>query len=370
MILGKAALVAMFLCIAGASLGQTASDVAQPTADDYVRFDQAMSRLRTRNAEQFAIPPSGIDEASYVRIGGIDQWVTIRGWNRNNPILLLLHGGPGDVTTPWTYSLFAPWEKQFTVVQWDERGAGRTLAKNGPAIGPTITRQRMAQDGIELAEYLRRHLGKSKIIVLGHSFGTILGILMAHQRPDLFYAYVGTGQVGDERQNYAVAYAALLKRARATHNQQAISDLTRIGPPPYTSGIGYRVQWRWANEFEGADRFLMGTIGWLLASPGYSIRDFLNTEEGEVLSADKLVGATPPQGPKELGCNFAVPVFIFQGAEDFTTPTALAREYFRCIKAPHKEFVAMKGGGHFAMFMRSDEFLEELVRRVRPLAMR
>lgn len=361
----------LLLCLAAGAFGQTGGGSGQPTAsdDDYRKFDHALTRLRDRNAAQFAIPPSGIDEAAYVPIGGIDQWITIRGWDRSNPVLLFLHGGPGDVTTPWTYSLFASWEKKFTTVQWDERGAGRTLAKNGPGIAPTLTLDRMTQDGIELAEYLRRHLGKPKIILVGHSFGSILGVMMVHARPDLFYAYVGTGQVGDERRNYEFAYQALLKKARATQNQQAIDDLTRIGAPPYASGDGYRVQWRWANEFEGADRFLAGTIGWLLVAPGHSVHDFLDTEEGEVFSAERLVGQTKARGPQELGCSFAVPVFLFQGAEDFTTPTALAREYFRCMKAPKKTFVAIKGGGHFAVFMKSDEFLAELVKRVRPLAM-
>src|SRR5262249_42939091 len=105
-------------------------------------------------------PPRGIDEASFIRIGGIEQWVTVRGQDRDNAVLLFLHGGPGDVTNPWTFALFAPWEKHFTVVQWDQRGAGRTLKRNGPSIAPTLTVDRIAQDGVELAEYLRKHLGK------------------------------------------------------------------------------------------------------------------------------------------------------------------------------------------------------------------
>jgi pimeloyl-ACP methyl ester carboxylesterase len=98
---------------------------------EYRKFDDLISLLRTRNAKQHAITsPKGIDEAQYVAIGGIEQWVTIRGWDRDNPVLLFLHGGPGDVTSHWTFALFAPWEKQFTVVQWDQRGAGKTLPKN------------------------------------------------------------------------------------------------------------------------------------------------------------------------------------------------------------------------------------------------
>ena len=271
------------------------------------------------------------------------------------------------MTTPWSYALFANWEKHFTVVQWDERSAGRTLKQNGPGVAQTLTRERMSQDGIELAEYLCRHLGKQKIILVGHSFGSVLGLRMVKARPELFYAYVGTGQIGDETRNYAVAYGALLNKARALGDERALAELKQVGPPPYSSGAGFRVQWKWANRFEGADQFLAGTLGLALVSPGYSVADINDSAEGEMLSAEQLV-PQPKSGPKELGLEFAVPIFFFQGAEDFSAPTELARQYLKMIKAPRKRFVAIRGGGHFAVFMRSDQFLHELVSRVRPLA--
>jgi pimeloyl-ACP methyl ester carboxylesterase len=352
-------------------LGAVVEGERQPKAIDaeYRKLDNLVSFLRARNTELFAIPSAkGIDEATFVKIGGIEQWITIRGWDRDNPVLLFLHGGPGDVTNPWTFVMFASWEKQFTVVQWDQRGAGRTLRKSGPAIAPTLTVDRMVQDGIELAEYLRRHLAKNKIILVGHSFGSILGVLMARANPGLFHAFVGTGQVADETRNYAFAYDELRKKAQATGNQQALDELGRVGPPPYESGAGYRVQRKWANAFEGADQFLDGTLGLALVAPGNSVQDINDSAAGQILSAERLVPQTRSQRPQDLGLDFSLPIFIFQGAEDFTTPTALAREYFDAIKAPAKAFVAIPGAGHFAVFMSSDAFLRELVARVRPLA--
>lgn len=317
---------------------------------------------------QYAIPsPKGIDEASFVTIGGIEQWITIRGWDRDNPVVLFLHGGPGDVTNPWTFALFAPWEKYFSVVQWDQRGAGRTLRKSGPAVAPTITVDRMVQDGIELTEYLRKHLGKEKIIIVAHSFGSILGVRMAKSRPDLFYAYVGTGQVADSARSPSVAYDALLRKAKAIGGQGAIEELSRIGPPPYESSDGLRVQHKWANAFEGADEFLYGTIGLTLVAPGNSVQDITDSAEGQVLSADRLVPQTKSIGPADLGLEFSIPIFVFQGEEDFTTPTSLAQHYLESIKAPRKVFLRINGG-HFAVFMHSDQFLHELEVRVRPLA--
>src|SRR5438874_4026917 len=140
--------------------GQPPRDTAESR-----KFEAVMEFLRNRNAQDYAITTSnGIDEAKYVEIGGIPQWITIRGEDRNNPVLLLLHGGPGDATNPWGYAGFRSWLKKFTVVQWDQRGAGRTFGKNGPSLGPTITIERMAQDGVELTELLRKTLQKDKIV--------------------------------------------------------------------------------------------------------------------------------------------------------------------------------------------------------------
>jgi pimeloyl-ACP methyl ester carboxylesterase len=162
----------------------------------------------------------------------------------------------------------------------------------------------------------------------------------------------------------------LLKKARAVNNQRAIEELTKIGPPPYPSGGGYRVQWKWANFFEGADGFIASTLGLALVAPGCSVEDINDSGTGQSLSAEQLVPQTKSKGPKELGLKFSIPMFFFQGAEDFTSPPSLARDYMKLIQAPRKEFVPIQGAGHFAVFMHSDQFLEELVSRVRPLAIK
>src|SRR5712692_10627032 len=132
--------------VAAASAGQN-----PPASPDAQKLDAAWAFLRARNARDYAVAtPNGIDEARYVEVGGIQQWITIRGEDRNNPVLLFLHGGPGDATNPWGYAAFRSWLKYFTVVQWDQRGAGRTFGRNGAASASTITIERMVQDGVEL----------------------------------------------------------------------------------------------------------------------------------------------------------------------------------------------------------------------------
>ena len=172
---------------AGAAFAQTPAPQSPAGDGEYQKLHALLTVLRERNARDYAITaPNGIDEAKYVEIGGIQQWITIRGEDRNNPVLLFLHGGPGDATNPWGYAGFRRWLKAFTVVQWDQRGAGRTLGKNSAASAATITVARMTQDGIELAELLRKSLHQDKIILVGHSWGSALGVFMVKARPDLF----------------------------------------------------------------------------------------------------------------------------------------------------------------------------------------
>ena len=208
--LASLVMLVLFSCL---SLPAHAQEREKPKLDSD-KLNEVFDFLRQRNARDYAITtPNGIDERKYVTIGGIEQWITIRGEDRDNPVLLFLHGGPGDATNLWGYAVFRSWLKYFTVVQWDQRGAGRTLGKNGRSIAETITIDRMTRDGIELAEFLRKSLNKEKLILVGHSWGSILGLFMIKARPEIFSAFVGTGQVGNPAENYRTAYRELLKNA-------------------------------------------------------------------------------------------------------------------------------------------------------------
>jgi pimeloyl-ACP methyl ester carboxylesterase len=328
--------------------------------------------LQHLNAKAIAIrSPNGIDEGMYVRIGGIDQWIQIRGQDRNNPVLLCLHGGPGATWTPLV-TLFLPWEKEFTVVQWDQRGSGKTLEATGDSVAETMSVDRMTQDGIELTEFLQNHLHRNKIILLGHSWGSILGIHMVKQRPDLFYAYVGTGQVANLQKSIAIGYSYTLGKARAVGDAKAVSELERIGTPPYDSAEKVFTYFKWLGHYEGeadctAQSSLLGRT--MFGAPNFSLRDIYERNRGffqiptwrlyqEMLNTDLAL----------LGTDFKTPIFFFQGAEDEVTAASLAKSYFEEINAPRKEYVAFDGVGHFAVWSVPDRFLNELVARVRPLA--
>ena len=366
-VIGFSIISIVFFCgVHGSCRGQEAPSVASEVAD-FQKLEPALKLLRSRNARTYAITgPNGIDEATYVKIGGIEQWITIRGLDRNNPVLLFLHGGPGDATNPWGYAAFRSWLKYFTLVQWDQRGAGRTFGRNR-ASASTITPDQMVQDGIELSELLKKRLHKNKILLVGHSWGSVLGFFMVKARPDLFCAFVGTGQVAAEfSRSSAVAYTALLQRASRQGNLQAVQELKQIGPPPYKDGKSFGVLRKWAMLSERADVFLASALGFALTAPGYSVGDINDWFEGQSVSGEHLEPFFDELDRKLLGGEFAVPVFVIQGAEDYTTPVNLAKTYLDSLRAPHKAFVTIEGAGHFAVFTNQAEFLKDLRAQVLP----
>ncbi len=370
-IIGVSVVAIVFFLSGGALSWYGDEEPASHRSEDieFQKLEPAFKFLRTRNAHTYAITaPHGIDEATYVEIGGIEQWITIRGENPNNPVLLFLHGGPGDATNPWGYAAFRSWLKYFTVVEWDQRGAGRTFGRNGTRSASTITPERMAQDGIELSELLKKRLHKDKIVLVGHSWGSVLGFCMVKARPDLFYAFVGTGQVAAEfSRSSAVAYTALLERASRQGNFEALQELKEVGPPPYKDRNGFGVLHKWAILFERADVFLASALGFALTAPGYSVGDINDWFDGQSVSGEHLEPYFDELDRKLLGGELAVPVFVIQGAEDYTTPVSLAKTYLDRLRAPHKAFATIEGAGHFAVFTKQDEFLKDLRARVLPL---
>jgi pimeloyl-ACP methyl ester carboxylesterase len=314
--------------------------------------------------------PDGIEESMYVRIGGIDQWIEIRGQDRRNPILLCLHGGPGGTWTPLT-ALFQPWEAQFTVVQWDQRGAGKTLESTGDPVAATMSIRRMADDGIEVAEYLRRHLHQDRIVLLGHSWGSILGVDMARRRPDLFLAYVGTGQVSSMPASLQSGYTDVLRKAREAHDSRALDELEKIGAPPFDGMDKVATYFRYLGAYAPAsDRMAESELGRLaFRAPNHSLWDLYNRIRGFTrVPTWSLYQAMLSTDLESQDLRFEIPVFFFQGSEDMITPAPLAREYFDRIEAPRKEFVLLEGGGHFAVWAMPERLLRELLARVRPLA--
>lgn len=348
---------------------QLAAALPNATTQDEKRLEDWLAEASRRTAGVYSIEGAdSIDEAGFVPIGGIDQWISIQGEQRSRPVLLFLHGGPGDASSAWSYPYFRAWEHDFVVAQWDQRGAGRTFGRSGaPA---SLTLERMAEDGVQVAQYLHERLKQPKIILIGQGFGSELGLLMIRSRPDLFLAYVGTGQIVDPVQDARESYALALKTAQQAHDQQAIADLKAAGPPPYTEGSpAQQILARWVDACEGAqsERFRDARLGFALTAPGFSVHDLDDWLDGRALSEQLLARPLRELPPRRLQGSFSVPIFIIQGARDCAAPAPLAMQWLQQIQAPRKQFISLEDAGDFAVFVRSDAFLQAMSTALAPL---
>jgi proline iminopeptidase len=199
--------------------------------------------LRQSEKQLIVHDAGGIDEALFVGVRGTQQWVTIRGRKRSNAVLMMIHGGPGVSNGAFAMDLL-PYETDFTVAQWDQPGAAKSFVRAGRKIDSGLTIAGVTQDGIGVAEFLKAHLHTNKIILLGWSWGSIIGVEMVRKRPDLFAAYVGTGQIVNEQAGEAISYARVLEKAHARGDQRAVREL-EAGPPPYTKQADLGTQRKW-----------------------------------------------------------------------------------------------------------------------------
>jgi pimeloyl-ACP methyl ester carboxylesterase len=311
-----------------------------------------------------------VHEKVYVPIGGINQWVQIMGADRRNPVLLILNGGPGSTWDPFT-DLFRDWEKHFTMVYWDQRGAGKTYRKTGESITPTMTIERMVDDGIEVAEYLRQHVGARRILVLGHSWGTLLGVMMAQKRPELFSAYIGTGQFTNFTRGELAGYRETQRRAMAAGRDDAVKALRELGEPPYDDIQKLVAERKWAGTFDTPSDAAFDAAwhnpDWFSKadnSERFKAFIFSNT----VMYGKALDGPATKVDLVQSARGFRVPVIIIQGDRDHITPPELVQDYARIMTAPHKALVMLPGGGHNAVFAMKDKFLAALLQQLGPLA--
>ena len=187
-----------------------------------------------------ASPAQSIREQGYVPINGIEQWITITGARCGNPVILVIHGGPGNPLSPFADAMFQGWEQHYTLVQWDQRGAGRTYSKNRPLDNDTLTLELMRDDGIAVANHVRQRLGQQKMILMGSSWGSILGVYMAKARPELFHAYVGTAQVVDARANVTGMYREVMALAQGGRRYRHGGQTDGAGQPAVDRSAQFR----------------------------------------------------------------------------------------------------------------------------------
>jgi pimeloyl-ACP methyl ester carboxylesterase len=292
-----------------------------------------------------------VNEEGYVKIGGIEQWVTVKGDDCGNPVLLIVHGGPGNPNTIFGQLPYVAWEKDFTIVQWDQRGAGRTYARNPATAEGVLTIAGLANDGNEVAAFAAKHLKAKQVILFGGSWGSALSVHMAKSRPELFVAYLGTGQLVNGRENETDSYRKLMGLAKAASDGKAIAALEAMGAPPWTNPR-HPGQFRKISRGYEAKTTTPAPKGWFALAPAYeSPKMQADYEAGEDYSWIQYVGMKgegihATLDLYKLGTDFKMPVFMVVGEQDLTTTPEVAKRYFDAIRAPKKEYFLLPATGH------------------------
>jgi len=361
----RAAFAVMLMALAPVS---DASAASKP-------FTRAEAARIIANARRI-VNPGGIERDEKVRIGGIDQWVSIRGRDTRNPVLLYVHGGPGYISMPMSWWFARGWDEYFTVVQWDQRGSGKTYLLSDPAaVAPTLTRERMVADTEEMIRWLRATLHKKKIFVLGHSWGSYLGLEMAKRHPDWLHAYIGVGQLTDGPESERRGWAATLDAARRAGNTEAVRELQSIAPyfaPGHPSSLkDIYTQRKWLDHFGGVMAFRDGNDAesdLTKLSPDYTDAELPDIWKGNDFTEEHLLAnalALDLRVPK-LDC----PLILFAGRHDINVNSQVAAEWFATVQAPSKQFVWFENSAHLPMTEEPGKFLVSLVRYARPIAER
>lgn len=351
-----------------------AVSAADSPAAETKGFTRAEATSIIREARKI-VSPNGVEELLEIPIGGTKQWISVRGRDRGNPVLLMIHGGPASPEMPSSWFFENGWEDYFTVVQWDQRGSGKSYNSNDPEIiRPTLTAERMVDDAGEVVQFLRKRYGKDKIFVLGHSWGSLVGISLAHAHPEWLHAYIGSGQIINEQEGERVSYADTLRAAEAAGNPVAIQELKAIAPYPEADGslpiekIG--TERKWSIIFGGLT-YGRSTYDYyenlFKLSPEYTEQDVAAIDKGSALSLGPLL-------PVLAGFNyskftrFKCPILLFEGRHDDTTPSVVAARWLERVRAPGKKFVWFENSSHMVMVEEPGRFLVHLVQDALPYA--
>lgn len=303
--------------------------------------------------EQGAFPES-IAELITVEVGGQEQTLMVRGRDINNPVLLYLAGGPGG-TDLGAMRGDVSLEQYFVVVTWDQRGAGKSYAAIDPIEDMTL--KQMLSDTIEITNYLRDRFDEQKIYLVGNSWGTILGVLAAQRNPDLYHAYVGTGQMVSPRETDIMFYEDTLAWAGETEQTDLVGVLEQNGPPPYQDLLDYEPvinhehDWNPYPELDPGKEIPFNTF-----VPENTFMDRINAMRG-------LLDTFAVLYPQLQGIDFRddvpeleIPVYMVTGAHEARGRRVLAQEWFEALSAPSKESVTFEHSGHRPPFEQPADF--------------
>lgn len=322
---------------------------------------------QNRVSSSTQISNGGIDLLGNVTLGSEIQSVLIRGKNQTNPVLLYLHGGPGSFIIPRARDFGRLLEDDFVVAYWDQRGSGKSYRSDIPI--NTMNLDQFISDTRELVEVLRQRFNVPKVYLVGNSWGAALGALTVERYPELFYAYVGTGQLVNTERADAISYNFTLNEARDTQNREAIKELTDMGPPPWDYDTMNK-QRKWLRRFggtiyedkESANSFLSDFMGKMLLSPEYSLMEIVENSMDPNFAVRNLWDDIADIDLFEQVPRMEVPVYFIAGRHDYNTPSELVEEYYEQLDAPEgKHLIWFENAAHMPEFEDPEQFYTVMV---------
>lgn len=313
--------------------------------------------------------PGSIAVLEKVTLNGSEQWISVRARDTTSPVLLFLAGGPGGSQLATERYALGGLEEHFVVVNWEQPGAGKSFDAVDRA---TLTPERYVEDAHALALLLRERFGQEKIYVLGESWGSALGIMLVQRYPELFHAFIGTGQMVAFLENDEICYDFALRWAQERGDAKKVETLIRQGPPPY---YGEGVALKQA-------AYLMDTFNYMnenpaiadngfstfrdLAAPEYGLVDKVNWFRGVLDTLSIVYPHLWDVDFRTQATKLEVPVYFLIGRHDINAPVALTEEYYELLDAPHKQIVWFEHSGHTPWVSESDRFVEAMVETVLP----
>lgn len=298
-----------------------------------------------------------------VTLGGEEQYLIIRGADTSKPVMLYLHGGPGSPEIAFLKQTNIALENDFVMVYWEQRGAGKSYSKHTPPESMNLAQ--LVSDTQELSEYLIKRFKQDKIYLMGHSWGSFLGIVTAYQHPELFHSYFGVGQVAHQYVSEKVAYEWVKEQAKKRNDEDAIQALSEISFPDSIANSD-----EWFDYLEVERNFVMKygggithemtgmwpVIRMLLNAEEYTFSEKVNFMPASLFSLEKL---WPEMSNKNLFNDIdsmQIPVYIFQGKYDMQTPYSIAKSFYNHLKAPQKAFFTFENSAHSPNMEEIDKF--------------
>lgn len=316
-------------------------------------------RAEKKTENESAIGKDGISSLEKIRIGGMDQSILLRGQSLNNPVLLILHGGPGAGSIGFAREFYKELEKDFVVINWDQRGAGKSFGLSVP--GSSMNPDQFVSDTLDVVSYIRKRFHTKKIFLMGHSWGGHIGAIASHKSPENFHAFIAIGPVVNGGESSRISYEYI----RDQLLKDGTGNSTRPVVPTFDEYMKNRRYWLnrfGAGMFHGEnsmneDRYLGGLM---FSSPEYSLSDIVMYPIGMLFSRIHiwpyffkmdLFGSAP---------TIRIPVYFVAGKYDYYNPPEILLKYMNTLNAPQKEIIWFENSAHAPHFEEPSRFAETL----------